>query len=61
MTPEDAKKISRCYSSDMSPDAVEKRIKLVSQLRDMAIKLGKFEILNKVDSSASPMSNVENN
>ena len=39
----DHKKISRGISRDMSPEAISRRLRIVSELRTLCLKLGKAE------------------
>ncbi|MCC5875573.1 MAG: hypothetical protein JJU11_05075 [Candidatus Sumerlaeia bacterium] len=47
MTPEEMKRRSRGFSTDMSGEAVARRIEIVSQLREMGLALKKAKILEK--------------
>lgn len=41
MTPEEAKNRSRGYSTDMSPDAIARRILIASEMRELGLLLAK--------------------
>ena len=49
MTEPDQKALSRGVSSDMSPEAIARRLRIVSELYDLARVLGRTRYLGKAD------------
>ena len=43
----DHKKISRGISRDMAPEAISRRLRIVSDLRDLCLKLGRSKKLKR--------------
>ena len=67
MTAEDMKRRSRGFSTDMSGEAVAKRIDMVSKLRELGLTLKKSRSIGPVasavnaDSKAVPMAAAKQN
>ena len=56
MTPEEMKMKGRGWSTDMSPEAIARRIDIVSELRTFALWLGTAKNLGPVDPEAAKKS-----
>lgn len=48
LTPEEAKRLSRGISTDMSPEAVSRRLEIAGELFELAAWLGKAKYVGKV-------------
>jgi hypothetical protein len=49
MTPEEAKRLSRGISSDMSPEAISRRLEIVSQLFRLGSALSRAKYIGRVE------------
>jgi len=60
MTPEEAKRLSRGISSDMSPEAISRRLEIVSQLFRLGSALSKAKYIGRVEDVRAARRAAEN-